>query len=50
MGVLDGTSGTSADVPGGGLRMESVSFSDGKFGWEREMKENKWRKKLKILE
>ena len=26
MGVLDGTSGTSADVPGVGLNMVSVSF------------------------
>ena len=36
MGVLDGTSGTSADVPGVGLKRASVSLSNKKYGWERE--------------
>ena len=35
MGVLDGTSGTSADVPGVGLNMVSVSFLKGRYKRKR---------------
>ena len=38
-GVLDGTSGTSADVPGVGLKLVSVSFCNKMCGWERGIKE-----------
>ena len=37
MGVLDGTSGTSADVPGVGLKMVSVSFWKGRSRWKRRI-------------
>ena len=39
MGVLDGTSGTSADVPGVGLKMVSVSFWNEICWWERGIEE-----------
>ena len=39
MGVLDGPSGTSADVPGVGRKMVSVSFRDERCRWERGIKE-----------
>jgi len=37
MGVLDGTSGTSADVPGVGLKRASVSLWNEKYGWDRRL-------------
>ena len=40
MGVLDGTSGTAADVPSVGLKRASVSFCNVGCGWERRKREN----------
>ena len=39
MGVLDGTSGTPADVPGVGLKMVSVLFWNERCGQERGITE-----------
>ena len=39
MGVLDGMSGTSADVPGVGLKMVSFLFYNEKCGWIRKIRE-----------
>ena len=45
MAALDGTSGTSADVPGVGLKMVSVSFDAKNLGGESAAKIRKLRRK-----